>query len=794
MFGNAKRYIEVIIKGKDDSGPLWSNLGTRLKDLTKNKAALAAAALAAGAAIVRMVSAAVQAYDRAITKAGVFQKSVLEVGTLTGASAGETRELSKELQVLAVQYGQLAEVMARAQYNVVSAGFGDVADSLLILDVASRAAIGGITDVNTAAKTITQTLNAYGLGAEHAESVAGTLFATIKGGVTTFEELSPALGMVTSTAAAAGISFEEVSAALAVLTKNGLSTKLAATALNSLILAIGASAGESGELLDDLNINLDQGLGPALVAVGKASDGALGKLRELIPNMEGLRAAASATADGGEGFTRQLRAMADGVSDFNRAYEIMSASYEQAVARNEAAHKRLETAVGATGLEGKAAALNGMADGADALAESVENNSAAWTLLTRTSGEAWGWLNRVNGEIEGHVAALGNAALAYSMFGTGGTAVAEALRDVQRAAAGATGALGGLPFDKPGAGAVGPFGDAESAAAAASASATAAAEAGLAAAAAVWGVTNTTPVFNAESGKWIDQEKTAQEIADDITAAYAEAAARLSADPPTIAKDWSPLVGSDGGEDDPLMLFEDIMRAEQERAEQLNGYYGDADGERLAHINGYMTPEEMAKVGAEADAHIARMVQMQDEQDVLASAVTGVAANFERLASNSLSAMLSGKNGAVQFGQVLRTVVLDALSAVIAKLLVIKALGFLLPGLGSGSGTGYTPMAAGGGIPRAAAGYTVPMGRAGLDSVPILAMPGEEVIDRSLSLGLRRFLAAQDAAAAAAPAGTGGRGNVSVVMQVARPIGYLDVLDLGNAAAAAALKVSEANL
>lgn len=799
---NFKRYIEVVVKGTDKSGPLWSQLGGNLKKLVTDKKALAAAAAAAGAAIVSMVRRAVTAYNEAITKAGQFQKAVLEAGTLTGTNAAQTRELSKNLQDLAVKYGQLDDVMARAQYNVASAGFADVADSLAILDVASRAAIGGITDVNTAAKAITQTLNAYRMGADQAESVAGILFATIKGGVTTFEELAPALGMVTSTAAAAKIPLEQVAAAMAVLTKNGLTTNRAATALNSLILAIGGASGETGEKLDDLGISLDRGLGPALAAVGEAAGGSLDKLAELIPNIEAIRAAASIAADGGAQFTEQLAAMTQGVSDFNEAYRIMSESYDQAVKRNEAATKRLDTAVGSTALEGKTAALNGMADGADAVAKSIEGSSSAVTLFNRSAGEAWGWVNRVNGQIEAAVVQFGNAALAAAMFGPNGQSMADALLLIDRNAKAASESLAGLLPDPSGAGAgpLGPF-DPEAAKERVAEAARAAANAGLAAAAEAWGVTNTTPVFNAESGQWIDVEKSAQEIADEITAAYAAASERLKAAPPTIEKDWT-AAGEESGEDDPLVLYEDLMNADLARAEMLTGYYGDGDGERLANLNGFLSPEQLKAIGDEADEHISRLQASVRQQQFMADAVKDTARNFERLASNSLSAMLSGQNGAIMFGRALRTVVMDALSAVIAKLITVnlltRALNFI-PGVGgAATAPGVTPVAFGGRpIPRAAYGYTVPDhgARPGMDSQLLWAMPGETVVDRSLSAGLRRFLAQTESGAIGASAvGSGGRGNVSVLLQVARPVGYLDVLDLGNAAAVAARKVAETEL
>ena len=117
------------------------------------------------------------------------------------------------------------------------------------------------------------------------------------------------------------------------------------------------------------------------------------------------------------------------------------------------------------------------------------------------------------------------------------------------------------------------------------------------------------------------------------------------------------------------------------------------------------------------------------------------------------------------------------LAQVITKLIIIKLLtpffgfaeGGQIPGMASG---GQIPrMASGGKIPRAAAGYAVPDGKRGMDSRMIMAMPGEEVINRQMSQRLNRFLNAQESAAYVSPwdmAG-GSQGGSTIVMNVGIP-------------------------
>jgi len=86
-----------------------------------------------------------------------------------------------------------------------------------------------------------------------------------------------------------------------------------------------------------------------------------------------------------------------------------------------------------------------------------------------------------------------------------------------------------------------------------------------------------------------------------------------------------------------------------------------------------------------------------------------------------------------------------------------------LIGLPFSEGGTVPAMALGGSIPRAYAGYAVPDGPRGMDSRLILGMPGEEVISRSLSQRLDRFLAAAEVAQTYAPASLSGGGTGSKI-------------------------------
>ena len=149
--------------------------------------------------------------------------------------------------------------------------------------------------------------------------------------------------------------------------------------------------------------------------------------------------------------------------------------------------------------------------------------------------------------------------------------------------------------------------------------------------------------------------------------------------------------------------------------------------------------------------------------------------------SNTLKAL---EGDALRLTSVLKDVV-RALAAVVVKLLFVKAIGFATGGIGSLFGGfeqggqipgmnkgGQIPAFAGGGtIPQAAFGYSVPDGPRGRDSRLIMAAPGEEVINRSMSRRLNRFLSAAESSAYVSPWDLqgGSQGGDTVVMNVGIP-------------------------
>ncbi len=213
----------------DQVGDSADNAGGKLAGMGATaKVAMAAVATAVVAGAVKSITAFVD-----------FQGQMNEVFTLLpgiseeamGAMTGQVKDFSKE-------FGVLPDQVVPALYQSLSAGVPK--DNVFeFLEVAQKAAKGGVTELETAVNGITGVVNAYGSDVIDAGKASDLMFTTVKLGKTTFDELSASLGDVTPLAGSLGVSFEEVSAAMAASTAITGNTAKSTTGLKSLLAELG---------------------------------------------------------------------------------------------------------------------------------------------------------------------------------------------------------------------------------------------------------------------------------------------------------------------------------------------------------------------------------------------------------------------------------------------------------------------------------------------------------------------------------------------------------------------------
>jgi len=281
-----------------------------------------------------------------VSGANDLNNSLAEVVSLTGttgeAAAKNMAEFKTLVQGVSEEFGIAQSVLTDGLYSALSAGVPQD-NALEFMRVASQAAIAGVTDVNTAVDGISTTVNAFGLSAEQAQQVADSMFTAVKGGKTTFEELSGALANVAPAAAASGVSFQEVNAAIATLTAGGTQTTVATTQIRAALVGLQKPSEDMNKIFNDLGYESAQtaieqeGLRFALGAVSDAAGGNNGKLQQLLGSTEAVAAVQVLAGTGAEKFAAELdaQALAAGatqdaldVIDPQRALEKLNVAFE----------------------------------------------------------------------------------------------------------------------------------------------------------------------------------------------------------------------------------------------------------------------------------------------------------------------------------------------------------------------------------------------------------------------------------------------------------------------------------
>ena len=219
-----EKVLQILIRAKDQASKVLKRVGAAAKKAMK----VAAVAVAAFAAF-------------SVAKFVEFEGQMNEVFTLMpDISADAMDEMTDQVKDFSREFGTLPNEVVPALYSAISAGVP--ADNVFdFLEVAQKAAVGGVTDLETAVDGISSVVNAYGSDVISASEASDIMFTGVRLGKTTFDELAASLFQVIPTAASLGVSFEDVTAAIAVMTAQGTPTSVATTQIRGLFVELSKS-------------------------------------------------------------------------------------------------------------------------------------------------------------------------------------------------------------------------------------------------------------------------------------------------------------------------------------------------------------------------------------------------------------------------------------------------------------------------------------------------------------------------------------------------------------------------
>jgi len=208
-----------------------------------------------------------------------FDQAMREVGTVANATESQIKKMSDEILNLSTRLPGSAEELARAEYQAISYGVS-MENAGKVVELASKAATGGVTDIDTAMKTGLGVMNAYGKSTKDLQNIYDKLLLVVQKGATNFEELSQYIGQVTSVSAGAGVSVDELGASMALMTKKGVKLPRAVTGFRQVLLNLISPADNVKKIMEENGI-VWEGLIPTLKklkAKGFDTVEALGKL------------------------------------------------------------------------------------------------------------------------------------------------------------------------------------------------------------------------------------------------------------------------------------------------------------------------------------------------------------------------------------------------------------------------------------------------------------------------------------------------------------------------------------
>ncbi len=331
----ATRPIKISIIGDDSA--LRKTLRKSAKSLEnygKNVAKMGATAGLAFAGVAAGIA------TKGVTAFADFEKGMNEVLTLL-PDAGEEAfgELSDQVKSFSKEFGVLPDEAIPSLYSALSAGVPK--DNVFeFMEVAQKAAKGGVTQLETAVDALSSVVNAYGTEAITATESSDLLLTAVRLGKTTFEEMAAEVYKVAPIAASVGVPFENLTASIAVLTSQGVPTAQSATMLKGALAELAKEGTKADTAFREF---AGEGLATFLEGGGTFEEALMGlaaqaeasgvSVLDMFGSVEAGQAVLSLTSDGGAAFSSVLDEMGNAAGATDAAFATMdtgmSASFDR---------------------------------------------------------------------------------------------------------------------------------------------------------------------------------------------------------------------------------------------------------------------------------------------------------------------------------------------------------------------------------------------------------------------------------------------------------------------------------
>ena len=325
---------------------LLVKIGADSKGLQSGMAAAQSAASKFGSGVVSAGKTAVKATagvaaaftgvavaigTKALSEVADFQKGMNEVYTLMpGMSEAAMKSMENDVKSFSKKFGTLPNEVIPALYQSISAGVPEN-NVFEFLEVAQKAAIGGVAELETAVDGISTVVNSYGSEVIDASKASDLMFTAVKLGKTDFNQLSNSLYNVLPTAASLGVGFEDITAAMASMTAQGTPTSVATTQLRQMLNELAKDGGKTAGFFEDMAGQTF----PEFIASGGDVAGALAymekaalenevRMSDLFSSVDAGNAALALSGDNAAGYAKNLAEMGAAAGATDAAFDQMN--------------------------------------------------------------------------------------------------------------------------------------------------------------------------------------------------------------------------------------------------------------------------------------------------------------------------------------------------------------------------------------------------------------------------------------------------------------------------------------
>lgn len=247
----AKQLLQIIIEGKDLSGPELSKLNDGLGKTEAKLNKVSQAGIAVGVGLATGLGAAVM-------QAAQLEAKVADALTLVETQGDEYAQMAEGMSNLAVglsrDLGISADKIADGFYQVLSAGAVALTDEFeeLTRTALIMSDLVGL-ETGRSVEVLSDTINAFSLEMGEASRVANIFFTASRLTATTVPQLAAAFTEAGPAAAALGLSIEEVATILDAFAAKGVKANKAGTALRILLTRLTAGTDETKAALSALD-------------------------------------------------------------------------------------------------------------------------------------------------------------------------------------------------------------------------------------------------------------------------------------------------------------------------------------------------------------------------------------------------------------------------------------------------------------------------------------------------------------------------------------------------------------